>query len=226
MVDKYIKHSQDDYAEVISQLLPQGDAWPRDPDGVDMQVIQGLAGPWGNDIANSVDILLRIESFPPFSINMLTDWETSFGLPDPCWAPGHTIDERHNILAIRMTMVGAQSRAFFIYVASLLGYTITITEYAPFMCGVSECGDAWDDQGYSRWEIGPEEIRYYWNVHVSALSLTWFRVSTGQVGVDPHLRFGIADDLECLLNRWKPAHTTIIFDYSTVAPGGALAGTP
>jgi hypothetical protein len=37
---------------------------------------------------------------------------------------------------------------------------------------------------------------------------------------------GIADDLECLLNRWKPAHTEIIFDYSGLQDGGEMAGTP
>ena len=40
-------------------------------------------------------------------------------------------------------------------------------------------------------------------------SLIWFRTGSGggQTGVDPHLRIGRADDLECLLERWKPAHT-------------------
>ena len=45
-------------------------------------------------------------------------------------------------------------------------------------------------------------------------------------GHDPHLRIGLADDLECLLNRWKPAHTQIIFDYSGMETGGEMAGTP
>jgi uncharacterized protein YmfQ (DUF2313 family) len=40
------------------------------------------------------------------------------------------------------------------------------------------------------------------------------------------LRIGVFDDLECLLNRWKPAHTQIIFDYSGLQTGGDMAGTP
>jgi hypothetical protein len=74
--------------------------------------------------------------------------------------------------------------------------------------------------------IGPPENRYYWTVHVADAKLIWFRVTSGQTGVDPHLRIGLADDLECLLNRWKPAHTLIIFDYSGLTTGGDMAGTP
>jgi len=74
--------------------------------------------------------------------------------------------------------------------------------------------------------LGPLATRYYWTVHVAQAKLVWFRCTSGQCGVDPHLRIGLADDLECLLNRWKPAHTQIIFDYSGLETGGEMAGTP
>jgi uncharacterized protein YmfQ (DUF2313 family) len=74
--------------------------------------------------------------------------------------------------------------------------------------------------------LGPQSNCYYWTVHIQTASLVWFRTSAGQCGVDPHLRIGAADDLECLLNRWKPAHTEIVFDYSGMTTGGDMAGTP
>ncbi len=80
---------------------------------------------------------------------------------------------------------------------------------------------AWPNYG-----LGPLQNRYYWTVHVEAAKLVWFRCASGQCGVDPHLRIGTADDLECLLNRWKPGHTEIIFDYSGLQSGGDMAGTP
>ena len=43
--------------------------------------------------------------------------------------------------------------------------------------------------------LGPPENRFYSTVHVHEASLTWFRVTKGQTGVDPHLRIGLADDL-------------------------------
>ena len=52
-------------------------------------------------------------------------------------------------------------------------------------------------------------------------------LAAGQCGVDPHLQFGIPADLECVLNRWKPAHTQIIFDLGGLSnPDDPMAGTP
>ena len=119
--------------------------------------------------------------------------------------------------------------------ATFLGYTVTITEYSPFMAGVSNAGDTRTPPldpkplvGDFRWYIGPPEMRFYWTVHVTGARLTWFRSAQGEAGVDHHLEIGLAEDLECLLNRWKPAHTEIIFDYSNIGSGGddPMAGTP
>ena len=185
---------------------------------------------------------------------LLPDWERNWGLPDPCYTAPQTIAERQLALIMRMTMQGAQSREFFIGVAARLGYTIAITEYRTFVVGIDGCGDCrvigdGSDPMYNKWGqpilnpigvpvadgelsewpnygLGPPENRFYWTVHVDDAKLIWFRVTSGQTGVDPHLRIGIFDDLECLLNRWKPAHTQIIFDYSGLSTGGDMAGTP
>jgi uncharacterized protein YmfQ (DUF2313 family) len=74
--------------------------------------------------------------------------------------------------------------------------------------------------------LAPPEIRYYWTVHVHQANLQWFRCASGQCGIDPHLRIGIASDLECILNRWKPAHTQIVYDYTNLHPGDPMEGTP
>lgn len=79
---------------------------------------------------------------------------------------------------------------------------------------------------HNKWEIAPPEIRFYWRVHVDTAKLAWFRCGSGQCGVDPHLRIGLAADLECLFLRWQPAQTQIVFDYSGLSAGGSMAGTP
>jgi uncharacterized protein YmfQ (DUF2313 family) len=64
-------------------------------------------------------------------------------------------------------------------------------------------------------------------VHLHKVRLTWFRASKGQAGTDPHLRIALALDLECVIRRWRPAHTVVLFDYSGVLPlGDHMAGTP
>jgi uncharacterized protein YmfQ (DUF2313 family) len=135
-------------------------------------------------------------------------------LPDECVAEPLTIADRQTALITKMTMLGAQSRAFFIGLAAALGYDIRITEYAPWMFGISEFGDTRDEFGDPRWEIGPPEMRFYWTVHVGAVRLTWWRFGEAEFGIDPHLRIALATDLECVIRRNKPAHTEVLFDYS------------
>lgn len=79
---------------------------------------------------------------------------------------------------------------------------------------------------YPNYGLGPPENRYFWTVHTYKSDLQWFRCASGQCGVDPHLRIGVAADLECILARWKPAHTQIVFDYTSLTPGNPLEGTP
>jgi uncharacterized protein YmfQ (DUF2313 family) len=257
MTDKHIRRSGDDYIDALAALLPVGPAWPREYDSTLMKLVGGFSQIWGDPVDRRAADLLEIESDPRFTIEMLPDWERNWGLPDPCYTAPQSIGERHLALLMRMTMLGAQSRAFFISVAAQIGYTITITEYRTFVVGIDHVGDArvygdlppdpmrneWGvpimnargdapvaDGDLSEWPyygLGPDTNRFYWSVHVDQAKLVWFRCASGQCGVDPHLRIGIADDLECLLNRWKPAHTQIIFDYTGLSdPGDPMAGTP
>jgi uncharacterized protein YmfQ (DUF2313 family) len=118
-------------------------------------------------------------------------------------------------------------------VSKWIGHSITITERSPFMVGVSRCGDTrhdnqarGEDNIHFRWEIGPPEIRFFWTAHAGQARLTWFRCSKGQCGVDPHLKIGVEADLQCLLLRWKPAHTSLVYDMSSLFFGGPFQGTP
>jgi uncharacterized protein YmfQ (DUF2313 family) len=254
MSDRHITRTGDEYAVAMSQLLPLGQAWPRAEEGVLMRTVKGLCRIWG-DFELRASLLLEQESDPRSTVELLPDWERNWGLPDPCYAAPQTIGQRQIALVQRMTLLGAQSREFYIGIAAEIGYVITITEYRPFMVGLDRCGDnriigdgshtqldylgrlALDPTGvppdsgeYSEYPyiLGPDTNRYYWTVHVQNAPLTWFRLGNGggQCGVDPHLIIGIAEDLECLLDRWKPAHTDIIYDYSGLQANGPMAGTP
>ena len=107
--------------------------------------------------------------------------------------------------------------------AARLGYTVTITEYLPYQCGISRVGDTRsvadnpDDPTRFMWQLGPPEIRYYWTIHVTSLKLEYFHTGSSQCGIDRLLSIGTAQDLECLIKRYKPAHTHVVFDYSAVS---------
>lgn len=260
MSDRHVRRSGSDYREAFFSLLPSGQAWPKHSIGsVLWMTCDGLCEYWGTVDGRAAD-LLETESDPRITMELLPDWERNWGLPDPCYSAPQTIGERQKALIMRMTMMGGQSCQWFIDFAAFIGYSITITEYRPFMVGLDRCGDnrvygdgsnpmfsdtfvcgylpVYDPNGervsegelsaYPNYGLGPPENRYYWTVHVHKTSLTWFRCGGGggQTGVDPHLIIGHATDLECILARWKPAHTEIVYDYSGLTPDDPMAGTP
>lgn len=215
----FVERTAAEFAVAIAGELPTGSAWPRDPSSDLMRWVDGCAQIWGDVSERAVDLLVT-ETDPRFTAEMLPDWERAFGLPDPCTAEALTLVDRHKALLNKMTTTGGQSRAFFIATAAALGYTVTIREYSPFMCGVSRCGDTTPQvpldptDVYPRWMLGPPENRFYWTVYVQGMKTRWFRTGTGQCGVDPMVRIGLATDLECVLRRWKPAHTEVVFNYA------------
>ncbi|CAM5772025.1 hypothetical protein LMIY3S_03705 [Labrys miyagiensis] len=214
--DLHVRRGQADYQAALAGLLPTGPAWPRDPDSVLMRVLFGLAGVWGLVDGRAADLLER-ESDPRLTIEMLSDWERAFGLPDPCSIETQTYQDRINALVTKMTMLGGQSRAFFIAVAAQLGYDIKIVEYSPYQTGIMRVGSTIDADHQYRWQLGPPSIRFYWTVQLFATRWSWFRAGSGMVGIDHMLNISLATDLECLIRRYKPAHTEVIFDYSTLS---------
>ncbi len=213
--DRHVRRDGDDYAVALSNLLPQGLAWSREPDSVLQKVVGGLAQIFGF-VDHRAATLLEVESDPRTTLEMLDSWERAWGLPDTCLAEPLTVADRQKVLVHKITYKGGQSRQFFIDLAASIGYEIEIREYSPWMFGVSEFGETDDGTGtyYPRWEIGAPEMRFYWTIWIYQVRLTWWRFGSAELGVDPHLRIGLATDLECILRRYKPAQTEILFNYS------------
>lgn len=222
------RHTGDDYAVAFANELPTGPAWPRDADATMMVVVSGLMQIWG-DVDNAAALLLENEGDPRAANLMLADWERNFGLPDLCNHEAQTIPDRRLALVQRMTLSGDPTPAKFVEIAADINYAIDVVEHAPFMVGVSQCGDtraADSPDAWYRWEVGPESMRFYTTIVVKNAKLTWFRAGSGELGVDPMLQIGQATDLECIIRRFKPAHTDVYFSYSDFAVGGEFAGTP
>ena len=199
--DKHVRRDGDAYCNLMLSLLPPGQAWPRSPDSVLARTICGLAYYYGHIDARAAD-LLEIESDPRKTVELLPDWERNFGLPDPCYTLPQTIAERQIALVRRMTYLGAQDRDYFYGLAEEKCFDIYIQEYAPWTFGISECGETDDGEPnhYWRWEIGAPQIRFFWKVKLRS-------ASTCDVPVE---------DLICILNRYKPAQTQIVFDYKEI----------
>lgn len=134
---------------------------------------------------------------------MLADWERVLGLPDPCLVAAGvtpTISQRREAVVARLNMRGSQSASFFIALAASLGYTITITELHE-----QTVEDHVDYPNYGApW-------KFVWQVNGVLNTIREFNVNDSVD--DPLASWGNAP-LECILNRFKPAHTLVIFSYS------------
>jgi len=70
------------YAESIAALLPQGDAWPREP-GTELAKLRHWMGTELAKVDARAANLLR-EADPRETLELLDEWEAEYGLPDEC----------------------------------------------------------------------------------------------------------------------------------------------
>lgn len=168
----------------LFSLLPRGDIYPKQGDGTNLEDL--LAG-----IADSLDAFEAtafaelLESFPDQTGKYLEDWEALLGLPFP-GAPAQTVQERRDVVVALLTTWPESSPAFFEWIASVFGYTITISRgiWNLFQAGTSQAGD----------QINSPALHYVWDVAVNSA--------------------GPDEGLEYVINFFKPAHTFVTFTYN------------
>ena len=122
-------------------------------------------------------------------------------MPDPCAGPSPTLQARRNQVVARFASSGGQSRPYFISYAAALGYTISITNYAPFRMGQSTCGQ----------QLGAQDWFFTWAVNAPLNTVAPFRM--GQSGCGEPLNSWGNAVLQCELAEIAPAHTILQFQY-------------
>lgn len=190
--------SQADFTAAFQKLLPRGLVWPRDPDAVQTEFWSAMAPTY---VRNSVAAAGLLQESPAFNLNqLLPEWEATLGLPDPCAGESQSLAQRVAQVVARFANTGGQSIQYFLDLAESLGYVdVVITEYKPARAGHSRCGDP--DCG--------EPWAFVWLV-TAALSVSYARCGISRCG-DPLYSINGADVLECNINRYKPAHTYVLF---------------
>ena len=145
-------------------------------------------------------------------VALLTDWEATLGLPDPCAGQSPTIALRQRIVRGQIAAQGGQSIPYFTAVAASLGFDVKITEFEASRFG--------RPFGPNR-RFGGEEWAFAWQVDVQALTVEPFLFGQGRFG-DPFQSWG-SRVLECTFERIGPAHCILTFSYTG---GGGTAGLP
>jgi len=190
------------YLRLLQSLLPGGAAWNRDEDSTLTEFLLGVAEELARVDGRSAD--LAQERDTRYTSELLEDHESDLGLPDECSEEGQTIPERRSSVHTRLISLGGQNPAYFIELAATLGWTITITEYTPFWCGVHGAGDPCGDQ----------KNIFYWKVTITYGSgdVIYFMAGSGAAG-DPLSYIPGTDPLICILRKYKPGHTILTFDF-------------
>lgn len=190
-----------DYLRQLQVLLPPGPAWPRSDDALLTRLLAALAA----ELARVDGRAQRLveEADPRTVAELFVDWERVAGLPDACaqaFGGEQTLAQRRAALVGRLTTLGGQSPAYFIGLAAALGYAITITEFRVHTVN--------DDVEYP---LIDESWTFAWQVNAALSTLT--EITVESTVEDPIAAWGNSL-LECVINRLKPAHTTVLFSYT------------
>jgi uncharacterized protein YmfQ (DUF2313 family) len=188
----------EEYAQTLRKLLPRGPAWRPEVGTRLAALLLGLAEELVR-IDGRARALIE-ESDPRTTFEMLGEYERVYGLPDPCAGESQSTAQRRASLLQKITSLGGQTAAYYIGVAAVLGFEITITEFHSHT--------VIDDVTHPLYGI---DWNYAWQVNAPLETIIYWTVD-GSVD-DPLSTFG-NDQLECVLSDLKPAHTTIIHAYS------------
>jgi uncharacterized protein YmfQ (DUF2313 family) len=192
LVERYRTH--------LDALKPRGRLTRFIPGGVWEQVTRGMAVEFARVDLRAEDLLR--ESNPGRTNELLPDWERVLGLPDPCSGDVLGLAARRAAVIARLTAKGGASRAYFIAVANALGYApVEIEEHQLFRVGIGAMGDP----------ISNEEWAFHWTVHAPVFTLFFFE--SGGSGSGEALNVADNSLLECAIERIKPAHTVVHFEY-------------
>lgn len=193
------------YIQLIKSHMPQGWVWDgkNDKNSTFYKLISSLA-PEFLRLEERADEFID-DFFPDGTFHMLEDWERLLGLPDECDPDGATtIQERRNRVLQVLTTRGGQNEAFFVTLASNFGYDIDVIEVKdnpPFRAGYARAGD----------RLTNGDWVYAFIVEAPADSVVRFRAGQSRAG--DRLLTVQSSVLECLLNKYKPAHSIVLFSF-------------
>jgi uncharacterized protein YmfQ (DUF2313 family) len=189
-----------DYATQFQRLLPRGVIWRRgwgEVQEADLLVLMPL---WARLHLRLNDLITQI--FPCSTTELLPEWEASLGLPDPCIGPLPTLQQRTAAVCAKFSARGGQSREYFTRLAASTGLQIEIQEFRPFEASISRAGDPLYDEAWA----------FAWRIVVQAQPVVIYFRASGSTAGEPLATWG-DKTLECLMQRYAPANTILIFAY-------------
>lgn len=187
--------TKDDYHKAGLILLPDGPAWDKSEDSPLSNVIKAAATEFARIDAQS-DALMQ-EALPSQVLLLIKEWEDFAGLPDCTVDDVATVENRREALAAKITMTGTLSLKSLERLAAERGYQIRIAERYPHHC-MRPC-------------TYPLYSQSNWFTAFIYIDTVKTRYATTLDNVTTRLKVPDSGDLECLIERYKPAHINFIY---------------
>jgi len=145
---------------------------------------------------------LFVEIHPREAEALLEDFERVLG-SDPCGRDKQeqSLSQRQRRAHQRWIATGGQSIPYFIEIARNLGSEIEVEEFWSSVANGMVAGSS----------LIPEGEQFVWLVKLKLINPDWFISGRGEAW-DSLFTFENSD-IECVLRRLNPAHTTLIFAY-------------
>lgn len=202
-------------------LWPCGAAWgtpdsaAMDPNSVIAGLTRALLAPFGDLYRRAWRIVE--ESRVATIVDSLADWETEYGLPDPCVSEPQDDAARRTILAERVRAEGIITPEDFVRLAARLGYVVALEEPKAFECGVSTCAS--DDE--------PTDVALdqQFLIRLHDIPVTQFEAGIGEAGTDRLLDFDIGS-IVCVIRRLAPGWTLPFFDIAPLPIAPVIVDGP
>jgi len=180
------------YVDALFQLLPPGRYWRRSEDWTRLaNMIAGLSPELARVHDRFLDLIREMD--PRTTDDLLVNWYELVGFPDPCIPASllpTTPDEWRAAIHQRVIATGGASAAYIEAVAeALVGPPCNVITgpYLPFRVSLNRCGDRLNESG----------SEYIWILQAPAATTTAQRTQ-----------------LECWIDRIKPAHTRADYEYT------------
>lgn len=192
--------SIDDYKNLILRLLPSGEMW-------EGENLRKLVQAFVREIVRAQGKINQLinEAIPTSAVECLSDWERVCSLPDPYTTLPTTTAGREANIAAKMATTGGQNAAYYIRIASQLGYTITIEDCIKSFTAGSRAGGLLTNTAW----------QYAFIVRATAIPAD--QATVGQtVGLPLRVWDSSMGILEYTIERLKPAHTQAVFIYEGI----------
>jgi len=216
-------YSAEHYLELLQALLPTGLIWTREPDADLTNLLMALADEFAR-VDHRGDDLVE-ESAPRTAVEILDEWEAILDLPDTCTQPPESIQERQFTAWIKMTTLGDGAPGYIIDFLEQFDISpVQIIERKPTLAGMAVAGDlCYSNDDIFQFEVlAPDVEKIKWaqagiaEAGDKILEVTgyavWAKAGLSEAG-DKILTVVGREKLECIVNRWKPAHTEAVFNY-------------